>query len=298
MKNCVSRDLFFCYTKRISCTFVRLIPTLITILCGLLLPGLAHALPVDPSSISVLCSIMPCGASGGGAAGLNAYVMSTVVLALELLVVGVAVVFLFVAAAKMVAFSSEESTVTEAKTSYIYIIVGLAIVGLAHQFVLAFSPINTGANLVNTGIVSSAMDNVVTYFYYIIAVTLMVNIVIQAVRLINAEGQQEQTDKAKKRLIAGFIGAGIMLLSNIIVRSIAPGAGSSEIALQIAGIASYLIMIIGFLALLSIVLAGVLLIISIDEGLKDKAKNLIKTSIVALIVVLVSYALVTAFISI
>ncbi len=84
----------------------------------------------------------------------------------------------------------------------------------------------------------------------------------------------------------------------VIVLSVAPGiAGSSELAFQIAGIANYLIMILGFLALLSIVVAGVLLILSIDEGLKEKAKTIIKTSIIGLIVVLVSYALVTGFIA-
>ena len=272
----------------------------------LFLPSSTYAYSIDPWSVMMFCGIVPCSAAGGGAAGLSFYVFNRIVMALEVGIIAAAIICLFIAAIQMVAFSNEENTVTESRTSYIYIITGLAIIGLSHLFVNAFSPGthimndlvgNTGNDLVRVGVIEEGISNIVFYFRSIIAVTLMVNIVIQSFRLITSQGVQEQVDKAKKRFIGGFVGAGIIMLSNVIVTAVLPGfGGSSIIALQIAGIANYVLMILGFLAVLAIVLAGVLLIVSVDEALKEKAKNIIKTSIVALIVVMTSYALVTAFI--
>lgn len=266
---------------------------------ALLLPTSAHALFIDSASVMMLCGIVPCNGPGGGAAGMSFYLLDKIVTSFEIGIIAVTIVCIFIAAFQMAAFSSQENTVTESRTSYIYIITGLAIVGLARWFVTAFAPVETGYMLVNVATVENAAYNVVTYFKLIIAVTLMVNIVIQAFRLITSQGQQEQVDKAKKRFIAGFIGAGIIMLANVIVVSVAPGFGSSgAIAVEIAGMANYLLMILGSLSAVAIIAAGVLLVVSADESLKDKAKNIIKTSVIGLIVVLTSYALVTAFIAI
>ena len=263
----------------------------------LLIPVRAHAFDIDASSVMMLCGIVPCSSAGGGATGLSFYVFDRIVTAMEVGIIAAALIALFIAAAQMVAFSDQENTVTESRSAYIYIIAGLVIIGLARWFVIAFSPVNTGVALVNQGTVEQGIGNVVTYLKLITAVTLMVNIVVQAFRLITTQGVQEQADKAKKRFVAGFIGAGVIMLANVIVVSVLPGFGSSGVlAVQIAGIANYILMILGLLSVLAIVTAGVLLIVSIDETLKDKAKNIIKTSIVGLIVVLTSYALVTAFI--
>ncbi len=268
-------------------------------LTALLIPLSAHAFDIDGSSVMMLCGIVPCSAAGGGATGLSFYVFDRIVTALEVGIIAAALISLFIAAAQMVAFSDQENTVTESRSAYIYIIAGLVVIGLARWFVLAFSPVNTGAALVNAGVVEEGIGNVVIYLKLIVAVTLMVNIVVQAFRLITSQGAQEQVDKAKKRFIAGFIGAGVIMLANVIVVAVLPGFGSSSVlAVQIAGIANYILMILGFLSVLAIITAGVLLMVSLDETLKDKAKNIIKTSVVGLIVVLTSYALVTAFIAI
>lgn len=277
---------------------MNLILSLLFALIALFSPSYAHAFEISPESVSVLCGALPCATTGGGAAGFSQYVLDLVVTGLEVGIIAAAIATLFISAVQMVMFSTEESTVKDSRTSYIYVITGLSIVGLARWIVRAFSPTETGAQLVNGEIVDSAIGNIITYFKLIIAVSLMVNIVIQAFRLLTSQGQDEQVSKAKSRLIAGFIGAGIIMLANVIVISVLPGVNTTSIiALEIAGIANYIIMIIGFLAVLAIVVAGIMLVVSVDEGLKDKAKSVVKTSVVALIVVLLSYALVTGFIA-
>lgn len=272
----------------------------LTALLMALPPTIVHAFAIDATSVSVLCSILPCnGASGGGAAGLSAYVLDRIITAFEVGIVAAAIISLFISAIQMVAFSTEENTISEARQSYIHIITGLVIVGLARWFVIAFSPPNTGTALVNTDMVTQGVGSVVTYLKLITSITLLVNIVVQAMRLISSQGEEAQVTKAKDRFIAGFIGAGIIMLANVIAVSVVPGYGGSvQLAVEIAGIANYILVILGFLSLLAMVIAGIMLIVSIDETMKDKAKNIIKTSLIGIIVVLTSYALVTAFIMI
>lgn len=274
---------------------------------GFFQPSTVHAFEIGTESVNMLCNFLPCNAAGGGAVGLSMYVFERIIVAAQIGIIAIAIISLFIAAIKMTAFSSEESTVTEARTSYIYIIVGLAIIGLAKFFVNAFSPgtvavgnfAGTGGALVNLAEAEAGASNIVFYFKAIIALSLMVNIVVQAFRLISSQGQDEQMNKAKERFIGGFVGAGIIMLANVIAVSVLPSAsGASAIGIQIAGMANYLLMILGFMSVVAIVIAGIMLVLSVDETMKDKAKNIVKTCVVGLIVVLTSYALVNAFITI
>ncbi|MSR86720.1 hypothetical protein EXS70_00935 [Candidatus Peribacteria bacterium] len=266
---------------------------------GILIPTAAHAFTIDPGSIMGLCNILPCNGGGGGAEGLGVYIFVKIITAMQVAIVAVAIFMLFTASRWLVQYSSDEAVTKDARTSFIYIIAGLTTVGLSQFLVMAIAPSYAGIAIVNQGVVEQGAGNVVTYFKMITGITLMVNIVIQAIRLISSQGQEEQVTKARSRLIAGFIGTGIIMLANAIAVAVMPGFGSSRaIAVEIVGISNYLLMILGFLALLAIIVGGVMLIVSVDEGLKDKAKNVIKTAIVALILVLVSYSLVTAFIAI
>ncbi len=264
-----------------------------------LIPTRALALQI-PGDWTILCGVVPCtGAGGGGAAGLSAYIFETFVNAIELGFVAAAVLVLFFATVSMVMFSGDENVVKEGRTAFIYTIAGAAVVSLARWFALAFSPTEVGGALVNQGVTDTAVDIIVTFFKLLLSVILTVNIVIQAMRLISSQGEQDQVDKARKRLLAGFIGVAIVLLANTLIVNVTPTLGnSSNIAREISGVANYLVTILGFAAVVAIIVAGIMLVVSADESLKDKAKTLIKTAIVALVVVLVSYALVTAFIAI
>lgn len=273
--------------------------TFLVIGLALLLPSLAHAYQIGTESSGILCAFLPCSAGGGGAAGLSAYALEKIVFGMEVAIVAVAIIALFISASQMVIFGQDEAQVKDARMSYVYIIVGLAVVGLARWLVMAFSPSNNGAELVNVTMYEQGIANIITYFRLVIAISLSVNIVVQAFRMLASQGEQEQTDKAKKRLIGGFVGAGMVMMANALVVAMAPSlSGAQGVSLEIVGLANYLVTIVGFLALVVIAGAGVLLIVSADEGLKEKAKMMVKTAVVVLIFVVLAYALVTAFIAI
>jgi hypothetical protein len=259
------------------------------------------AFSLNPNWANGLQGILP-NSAGGGVAGLSQYIATNILAALEIGFIALAVVMLFVYAASFVFAGHDENAVTESRLAYVHAITGAALVGLAHLLVQAFSPTETGSNIVNVAPLKTGFGNVVFYFRILLAIALTFNIVYQGFRLIMSQ-TQEDGEKARKRLLYGFIGVAIVLLAQAIVRAfdvegVLGGTGSpTGIAVEIVGIANFLLTLIGAMAVFALIIAGVLLLVSVDESLKDKAKTIVKTTVITLAVVLVSFALVNTVIA-
>lgn len=249
---------------------------------------LAHA-QIPPCPVG---GILPC-FGGGGAQGLNMYIMEKIVPAAEVIFIVFAVMALFNASTGMVFNASDDNSLTASKITYYHVIIGSAIVGIAHLVVESFSPPIVRDAIVNPNPVASGIGNVIFYFKLVLSIALTSNLVIQAFRLIVSQSE-DQTGKARKRILVGFIGVGVMLMADAIVRAVNPevGANSLLLAVELRGIANYLLVIFGVVAVASIVVAGLMLVFSIEEGLKDKAKAVIRTTLICLAVVLAAYVIV------
>ncbi|TSC57345.1 MAG: hypothetical protein Greene041619_1217 [Candidatus Peregrinibacteria bacterium Greene0416_19] len=261
-------------------------------LLALLEPVSASAFQLD-LHLGPVCRLIPCYSSGGGMAGLNQYLFG-ILTAMELLFVAVALVMVFLNAANMVLYSTNESTVGESRSGLYYNIIGAALVALSHLIVQTFAVGNGGA-FVNPAPFASGITLIVNYVKALLAVAVLANVVIQGIRFVTAQGEDAQVEKARKRLFASFIGTAVILLANVIVSALVPGSNSPILNPEIVGIAQFFLTLVGAFSVIAIVAAGIMLVVSVDESLKDKAKSAIKTSIVALIVVIASFAIVTTF---
>lgn len=261
----------------------------------LLFPAYAAAYELPSGWSATICGIIPCSTGAPGAAGLSMYINNVIIVGLEVGFVGIAAFMLLIYSITLVSQGYEENTATQIKTGYAYAIAGAAIVSLSHMIVQAFSPTLTGPSIINTQPLNTGFSNVIIYFKIILSVAVTFNIIYQAVRLIVSH-EQGEIDKAKTRLLFGFIGVAIILLANAIVTAVNPQTGSaSSLAIEIVGVTNFLLTIFGFMAVLAIIIAGILLVISVDESLKDKSKNIIKTAIISLAVILAAYAIVSTF---
>jgi hypothetical protein len=269
----------------------------LVLLPALLTAPVAHAFQLGNDWMGSVCGLMPCNGNGG-AAGLSAYLQAKVIVTLEVSFVAVALLVLLFSAANMIIFSHEEGAVKDGRLSFVYGIAGAAVVSFAALIVNAFSPSTTGSAIIQQGPLEIILNNSLKYFGFLLLTVFLVNLVIQAVRLVASRGEDEVIERSKKRLINSFIGAAIVMLAEAIITNLQPGNGSSAIATQIAGIGSYIATITGAIAVLAIVVAGIMLVVSVSDGLKDKAKSLLKTAIIALIFILVSYAIVVALVSV
>ncbi|MDO8649227.1 MAG: hypothetical protein Q7R81_05595 [Candidatus Peregrinibacteria bacterium] len=273
--------------------------SILAALTALLLPFPAHALQLKMGWATSICgTYMPCSTNiaGAGAEGLALYIMSVVVTAVQVGFIAVALLMLFTYAAQMVFYSTDENALSEARMSYVYAITGAAVVGISGFLVKAFQP---GVDIVNKNEVDAGLENIVLFVKFGLAALVTINVVIQGVRLITAQSQ-EASEKARKRLLVGFGGVAVILLGKIVIQAINPdvAAPPSALADQIIGIASFLITFFGFAAVVAILIAGFMLVISIDESNKDKAKTIIKTSLIALAVLTSAYTIVNTFLSV
>lgn len=255
-------------------------------------PAHAFQITIHPS----VCNFIPC-LAGGGSQGIVALLMARFIPSMYVVFGAVAGIYLMINTIKMVTEASDEGTVSEAKGNIIHIIVGCVIVSAAAFIVETFG-VGYGLRIANPAPLNMAVAAVILFFRLIIGTALMVNITIQAFRIIASQGDSGAQEKGRKRLVVGFVGVGIMLLANAIVLAAVPGANSMPIVGEMVGIANFLITIVGALCVVGMIVAGIYYVISVDESLKDKAKTAIKVSIVTLVIMLLAYAVVNTLFAI
>ncbi len=280
---------------------MRRLPALVLGLIVALLPSnaLAFSIPINFCAFGFRVGLSGV-CSAGGAQGISDYMTDVVVPTVGVIFMAVAVAMFFTYAISILARSNDESGVQESKIAYMHAITGAAIVSLAVYFVYAFSPdprIGPGPNIVNRAPLEIGFSNVIFYIKIILGTAMLVNIVIQAARLIVAQSD-EDAEKAKQRLLYGFVGVAVILLANAMVRSAFPpmGADAGGITSELVGLANFLLSAFALVAVLAVIIAGIMLVVSFDEGLKDKAKTIIKTAVITLAVIVASYSLVNAFV--
>lgn len=247
--------------------------------------------PNTPTSVAP-CFIngLPCG--GGGAAGASAYAFSVIIPAAQYVFLAAAILFFFYYAIRLMLESEDESTITETKSAYGYGVAGAAAVSLASLIVQAVGPGYATSTLVNSAPIITIVDIVVFYLRLMVSTAVSALIVFQGIRLILLQGQESEVEQQKKRFFHGLLGVAIILLANVVVAAFAPGAGSVQLAIEIVGIANFLLEILGALCVLAFIIAGIMLVVSTEDGLKDRAKKAMFTTVITLILVLSSYIIV------
>ena len=269
-----------------------------------LLPGVAHAFTLPSGWETPICGTAGC-IGPHNIVQFEAYIRDRIVTAMSVAFIGITAVMLFVYAVTLITESENESSVTQIRSGYAYAITGGALVALANYLVLAFSPNdNLTGTIFTTEPLCTGFGQVLDYFKLSLAIALLVNIVIQAILLMSAPSE-EVAGRAKKQLLFGFVGVAVVLLANAIVGAVDRentlscfGSPSGTIIQEIVGVANFLLSIFGLLVVVALIVAGGTLVISIDETLKDKAKLIIKTTIIALAVILAAFIIVNTFLAI
>ena len=236
---------------------------------ALFLPDIAHALSID------------CPACTG--TDLGGYLEKVPGILREAFA-GLLVLMIVLYGGKMIAFSQEESTIAESKSSLIYGAIAGVVVALAEAIAAVTSP---GRAEVNAGALAGYVDGFADYFNYIAFAVVVANTVVQALRLASSHGSQERISSATKRLIYGVIGGLLAVVARQIVVSVST-RNFSPVLSQIQGFLDAVVEVAKYAAPTAIGIAGLMLIISVDESLKEKAKTVIKTVFIALTLILVA----------
>lgn len=266
--------------------------------CVVLLPTdvLAEVnLPTVPAVVPCPVPLIPCGS--GGAAGAAAYLIGNIFPAARIVFIATAILMFTQYALKLLFDPDSSETVSSAKLAYGYGIIACAIVGVATFIVDAVGQ-NARATIINDAPIYSAVGNIVLYMRLMVATLVTIFLLIQGIRLIVKQGSDDEFQNAKTQFIHTILGIAVILVANVLVTAFFPGAGSVLLATEIVGIINFILTILGALAVVVIIIAGIMLVFSVNDGLKDRAKKAIFVAIVGLIVALLSYVIVRFFINI
>lgn len=192
---------------------------------------------------------------------------------------------------KLVVKSHDESAQTEARQAFNQAVFGTALVGGA--FLIGSSFAIPDPSIVAEGGVNSVMLSVALTITALVFTGVIVNIFIQAYRLITA-AEEGSIDTAKKRLIHGAIGGGIAILAISAVNAFF-GVNVGLINSELVGIGNFLATIFGAMAVLGIFIAGIMLVVGVEESTKDRAKKLLLVSLVALVIVIAALSIIRYF---
>jgi len=196
---------------------------------------------------------------------------------------------------KLLLGSHNESTLSEIKSAYGQAIAGAALVGGAYLLADTFAGSTSSTALVVADPFNNVVGNVTTFIKALLATVVLLNIFIQGVRLI-VSTDEGSSDNAKKRLLHGMIGAAFVILASTIVGAFYESRTASIMTNEIVGLARYVLTLFGGLAVIGLIVSGIMLVVSVDESLKDRAKKLIISSVVALAVAIAAFGITTIFI--
>lgn len=200
---------------------------------------------------------------------------------------GITAAAIFYYGIRMIVDAHNEKAFTDVQNSFIYVLSGMIVIALSAAFVNSFfntiSPINLTAGIYSVG----------TFFRTAAMGVFTMMVVIAGLRMITAQGDEGAFSKWTKVLVGNCIGVMIMFLADAIVIGInrSPGA----IVTELVGVGIFILTIIGFSCVLALIIAGILLITSIDESFRDRAKRAIIGTLISLAIVVATYTLIATF---
>ena len=252
-----------------------------------------------PSLAFAACPVFLLG--GTGAAGLAGYINNFLLGNGATILGGVAAGFLFYYGFKMVVNEGDESTITTTRKSFIYALIGFGVLAAGDQIRAALclgSPGTSSPQPFETGPLIFQLHQLRGYLVEASEGILLLMLVIAAYRFITSGGDESAAANARKNILHYAAAIMIMMTSTVIVQAVFfPDTGWIGLVIEIAGVIRFALAFMGALSVVALFAAGVMLIISIDESLKDRARQTVIGTLASLLIALFSYAILTAVIN-
>ncbi len=207
---------------------------------------------------------------------------------------GVVALFIFYYGARLILESQNEGVLTETRKSFLYAITGFAILAVMYPLAYTFTRGVTSQNPINTQLLIPHFDDLRGYIIIVAEGVFVLLLTFHALRLLASMGDESAVEKSRKGIIQNIAGIVLMALADVISAAFL-GEDASGIATELAGIAAFVVTLIGGIATLALIVAGVVLIVSVDESLKERAKRIVSGTLIAIIIALLSYVLLLTF---
>jgi hypothetical protein len=246
---------------------------------------------------------LPKSSEKGGLAQFQDLLINNIAQITRYLLISVAILYIFVNIIFLILGSSDEGNIDNVKKGVGYIILGLIIISLSSELAKIFDPVYSGGDIANEAQARSVLQTVINYVALIAGIVAVFNILIAALRLITAQGEEGVIDEQKKNFQYGFIGLIVIIMADVMINRVfypqdiqAPAAEeTATFAQEVMELLSYVLEFLGIFAVVSIVLAGGYYIVSLgNDEQTSSAKTIIKNLVIGFIIIFLAYVVVSA----
>ncbi|MBN1494774.1 hypothetical protein JW911_03515 [Candidatus Peregrinibacteria bacterium] len=237
---------------------------------------------------------------------------------LKYLLGGFAVVYIILAAVKLILAGGSEDTVTKAKSAITYGIIGLAVIGFADEMAKVIyvggraSFLSSPSEMIQRSqIFSQAVQVFITFIKYIVGGIAVLMLVRNGIRLAALQGKEESVTLDKKNLAFTSLGLILIIMASTVIDKVlfvfnpseyTPGADQAinpqKAVQELIGVTNIVVSIIAPIAIL-VLIAGAIMYATAggnDEKM-GKAKRMIMLAIVGMIIIYGAFAIISTVIS-
>ncbi len=253
------------------------------------------------------------------------------ILNLRYIIGAVAILMIVYAGFRMVTAQGDEGVYTKQRTTLLWAIIGLAIIGMAGEmarvFTVGCNPGDTsGANCIQGGFLvdpnaiirtTKMFDQrtqiIITFIKYFIGSVAVLMIIRNGMRMITMGSTDDKLAQDKKNLIYSIFGLILIIMADNVINNVFykidltkyPGVGGAQPAVdaergvkEIVGITNAVVTIVAPLAVLSLIAGAIYYITAAgkDEQI-NKAKKIMTASVIGIIIIFGAFAIVSTFIS-
>ncbi len=216
-----------------------------------------------------------------------------------------AIMYIVLIGVKYIMAMGDNEKMSGYKSQFAWLILGLAVISLAEFVGFELLDPSGGKDILSGETEAKFMDkvrDVVRYFEFAAGAFMLINAILAGYHLIMSGDKDETISQEKAFLKSLLMGSGFILMSEVIVRVLsfrdAPEKTTQILVTEVAGIVNFALSFVAILAMAMLVLASLYYVISFgDEDQTSRAKRMIKTSIVGVIIASSSYVLVRFLIS-
>lgn len=220
---------------------------------------------------------------------------------------GVALIMGILYGIRLVISRGQEDIITKQKTNFLYALMGFMILIVSENIAHIFNPeAATTDKIIDFNAARDQLRDIVDYIKWLLGSVAVLMFTISSLKLVTAQGEEEETTKQKKNITWSLLGLLTVLLASNIVNAIyvirspaETAAAAPETAImEFAGVIKLLLVFLGPAAIAFTIYAGFMYMTALDnEERANKAKRMIVAGVVGIVIIFGAYAMVNTLTS-
>jgi len=284
----------------------------------------AASIPIDPGAISEFeKSSVPVPAGGADGQDINGTellidVVFNALTYVKMIIAVVGLIYALLLGYTLITASGDEEVYTTAKKSLTYMIVGFVLIGMAQRFGEMLDMrdgviLSSGADIrERVNIFNIQVEIFMTFVKYIVGAYATILLVRNGLKLITGGGEEEEASKAKKSILYSASGLIFIFIGDIAINKVFykitntytgvtgvdPMIDAEEGVAQLVGVTNLVMSFVGPVAVLMLIVSAVMYATAGGkEEDMEKAKRVIITTVVGILIIYGAFALVSTIIT-